>query len=58
MKLTRYIKELGIKTASKEQKMVSLSGGNQQKALLARWLSIHPKVLLLDEPTRGGRHRR
>lgn len=48
-----YIRELGIKTASKEQKVVSLSGGNQQKALLARWLSIKPKVLLLDEPTRG-----
>jgi ABC-type sugar transport system ATPase subunit len=48
-----YINELGIKTASKEQKVLRLSGGNQQKVLLSRWLSISPKVLLLDEPTRG-----
>jgi ribose transport system ATP-binding protein len=48
-----YIKSLSIKVSSEEQQVVNLSGGNQQKTLLARWLSIHPKILLLDDPTRG-----
>lgn len=48
-----YIKKLNIKTASAETPVKSLSGGNQQKVILARWLLMHPEYLILDEPTRG-----
>ncbi len=48
-----YIKALQIKTASQETPVGSLSGGNQQKVILARWLLTHPEYLILDEPTRG-----
>lgn len=48
-----YIKSLGIKTASADTPIKSLSGGNQQKAILARWLLTNPQYLILDEPTRG-----
>ncbi|WP_283148933.1 sugar ABC transporter ATP-binding protein [Silvimonas soli] len=49
----QYIQHLGIKTPNAEQPIGLLSGGNQQKALLARWLATDPKMLILDEPTRG-----
>jgi len=48
-----YIKMLGIKTASADTPIKSLSGGNQQKCIVARWLLTHPEYLILDEPTRG-----
>ena len=48
-----FIEMLEIKTASKETPIKSLSGGNQQKVILARWLLTHPQYLILDEPTRG-----
>lgn len=48
-----YSKRLRVKTPSLDQKVVNLSGGNQQKTVIARWLANHPTVLFLDEPTQG-----
>jgi len=49
----RYVELLGIATPSLEAPVKNLSGGNQQKVILARWLAVNPHVLILDEPTRG-----
>jgi D-xylose transport system ATP-binding protein len=49
----RYVKELRTKTPSVEQLTKNLSGGNQQKVVLAKWLVTNPKVMIMDEPTRG-----
>lgn len=48
-----YIKSLKIRTSGREQKIKNLSGGNQQKVVFAKWLETNPKILILDEPTRG-----
>ncbi|GAB4024742.1 sugar ABC transporter ATP-binding protein [Spirosoma gilvum] len=49
----KYIADLRIKTPSEKQVAKNLSGGNQQKIVLSKWLATHPKLLMLDEPTRG-----
>jgi len=48
-----YIQRLSVRTPNRDQKLMNLSGGNQQKVILARWLSMEPRILLMDQPTRG-----
>lgn len=48
-----YVKQLDIRTPSIRQTVRNLSGGNQQKAVIAKWLTMNPKILIMDEPTRG-----
>jgi ABC-type sugar transport system ATPase subunit len=49
----RYVKDLRIKTPSLEQRVVFLSGGNQQKVVLSKWLCCESEIFIFDEPTRG-----
>jgi ABC-type sugar transport system ATPase subunit len=49
----QYIDRLDIRTPSLEQRAVNLSGGNQQKVVISKWLMLQPRILIMDEPTRG-----
>jgi len=49
----KHIKSLGIKTPSTKTRVESLSGGNQQKCVVGRWMELEPRILIMDEPTRG-----
>ena len=53
LEVEKYIKKISIKTPSQEQLIKYLSGGNQQKVILSKWLMLSPKVLIIDEPTKG-----
>ena len=49
----KFVKQLAIRTPSVDQKVMFLSGGNQQRVVVAKWIATQPKLLIVDEPTRG-----
>ena len=51
--VTKYIDKLNIKTCSRKQNVANLSGGNQQKVVVSKWLAACPQILIFDEPTQG-----
>lgn len=53
LKVNEYVKLLQIRTPSLDQQVVNLSGGNQQKVVISKWLMLQPRILIMDEPTRG-----
>ena len=53
LQVGEYIRRLTIRTPSQDQTVVNLSGGNQQKVVISKWLMVQPKILIMDEPTRG-----
>jgi ABC-type sugar transport system ATPase subunit len=52
-RVQEYVDRLDIRTPSLEQRTINLSGGNQQKVVISKWLMLEPKILIMDEPTRG-----